>query len=219
MISTVILEDEEDAQFLLSTILKDYCPEIEVVGIAANKKDCLSLIRAEKPQLAFCDIQLEDCHVFEILDALGVLDFQVVFTTAYDQYAIKSFDYQAIHYILKPYSPDDIKEAVSRVIKTRSSLQVLSQSDKEEKNAIIKKLPLKTTEGLHLIDIDSIVRVQAERSYSNIYYGEGKKLVISRPLKDIEDKLSQKKFMRVHSSHLINLHQIDQVDKKEKGVI
>ena len=216
MISSVILEDEEDAQFLLSTILKDYCPEIKVEGMAANKEDGLALIREKKPKLVFCDIQLEDCHVFEILDELGIIDFQVIFTTAYDQYALKAFEYNALHYILKPYSPQDVKESLRRI--DHSLLSPLPSTSHETKSNI-KKLPLKTTEGVHLIDVDSIIRVQAERSYSHIFYGGGKKLVVSRPLKDIQEKLEHHQFFRVHNSHLISIHQVDQVDKESKGTI
>lgn len=218
MLYSIIIEDELDAQNLLSNILKEYCPSVQVVGIASNMQEGIKLINSLQPKLVFLDIQLGERTGFQLLDQLVNPNFQLIITTAYPDFAVKAFQYEALDYVLKPYTPNNIISAVKRSEKKLNSdsvYQKLESLISEQRN--VAKINLHTAEGIILINIEDIIRVEADRAYSCIYLVNGQKELVSKPLKEIQEMLPSHLFYRLHTSHLINLHQLEKYSKEDGG--
>ncbi len=217
----VIIEDEQDAVELLSSIIERYLPDLTVVGHAGHKSEIIDLLAETKPDLVFCDIQLADANAFEVLDSLDRIDFKLIFTTAYDQYALKAFDYFSVGYVLKPYAPDRIISIIDHI---RSSESSAIMSDKLKD--IIKSLgnesqviSLPTTEGIERLNISDILMVTADRSYSTVQTVQGRKITISKTLLHIESLIESDKFIRPHLSYLVNLDHVIRYNKADGGTL
>lgn len=220
MLRTIIIEDEVDAQNLLSSILEEYCPDIESISIASSVKDGISLIKESDPHILFLDIQLGLDEGFQILDEFIKPNFKVIFTTAYSDYALKAFEYQAIDYILKPFGPKQVIESVSRAAKSIQNERMFEKLDQlngnKSKNT---KISIPTAEGLLLLDQDEIIRVQADRSYCKVFLTGDNVKVVSKPLKQISSILPTDLFIRPHSGHLVNLKYISKLSRKDGGYL
>lgn len=222
MVRTAIIEDEVDAQSLLSSIIKEYCPSLQLVGIAGNISDGIALIEESKPDLVFLDIELEGGTSFQLLDRLKHMSFRIIFTTAYDQYALKAFKYETIDYILKPYSPQDVIKSIERVRRTQHDIAIFNRLEyliEQNDTSQNTKINIQTCEGISLISISDIVRLEADRSYCFVYLSDGERLLVSKPLKDFESQLPEDQFFRVHSTHLINMEYINKYIKEDGGFI
>jgi len=218
---TIIIEDEVDAQSLLRKIITEYCNEVEIVGVVPDVKSAISLIEKMKPDFIFLDIQINGGTGFEVLDNLQEIDFDIIFTTAFEEYALKAFDYQAIHYLLKPYSPKGVIEAVNRVKNKKSDIklirQLAAQYSKEKK--IKNRLTIHTSEGIEIIEIERIISVEADRAYCYVYMEAGQKLMVSKPLRILEEALVDYNFFRSHDSHLINLDKLKKYVSEDGGYL
>ena len=157
MIRTIVVEDEKHAADLLSQIIKEHCPELSLLGCASKREETLDLIKATDPQLIFLDIQLSDCTAFDILDSLEETNFKVIFTTAYDQYAIKAFEYKTIDYILKPFAPKDIISAVQKLDEDQYNFQELKKLTKQLADLTSNRIGIQTLKGISMIDIKDVV--------------------------------------------------------------
>lgn len=218
MKTAIIIEDELDAQHLLSKIIDEYCPDINVSGCASNVQDGISLIESLDPDIVFLDIQLGERTGFQLLDSLSNKSFKLIITTAYQEFALKAFKYEAIDYVLKPYSPKSILLAISKVQKQTIDNEVYKRLESllsEQKKS--SKISLPTTEGYTMVCTEDIVHVAADRSYSHVHLASKKKLMISRSLKEIEALLPSSIFFRLHTSHLINLDHLDMYNKEDGG--
>ena len=156
-----------------------------------------------------------------MLDSFSELDFDVVFSTAYEEYALRAFDYEAIHYILKPYSPKNVVEAVNRVKKKKSDLKLIQQLAEKfsREKKLSNRLTIHSNEGIEFVDIDRIIRLEADRSYCSIYLEEGQKLTVSKPLGILDDELATYQFFRSHESHLINLQKLKKYINEDGGYL
>jgi len=222
MFHTVIIEDEVDAQSLLSGIIREYCPSLQLVGIASNIKDGIALLEKTKPELVFLDIEIEDGTSFQLLDRLKHMSFKVIFTTAYDQYALKAFKYGAIDYLLKPYSPQDVLKSIERVRRTQYDQAIFNRLDyliKQNTSTGRNKISIPTSEGMNLVSVNDIIRLEADRSYCYVFLSDGERMLVSKPLKDFERQLPSDLFFRVHSTHLINMDYIKKYIKEDGGSI
>jgi len=218
MNTAIIIEDELDAQELLSVILKEYCPSIQLTGIAANITEGVQLIESLQPDLVFLDINLGDFTGFQLLDKLENRSFKLVVTTAYEEFAIQAFQYEAIDYVLKPYTPKSIIAAVGRVSKSIQSHHLYNKLDAiVNRNTNIPKINLPTADGIILINTEEIIYVIADRAYCQIHLTNGQKKMASKSLKEIEDVLPKSLFFRSHASHLINLNQVEKYSKEDGG--
>lgn len=220
MIKALIIEDEIHAIDLLSEILSKYCKNISLLGTASDFESSVALINEVDVDLVFMDIQLKDCISFDILDAIDEKSFEIVFTTAYNSYAIKAFEYGAMHYLLKPYSPASVVEAVDRVAQRESAdvnslKEVLATFAKPAERFI----SIKTNEGIYRVEVKAIVRVEADRSYCTVELNNGKSIITSKPLKEIEELLKGYSFFRTHQSHLINLDFVKQYLHEDGGIV
>ncbi len=210
--TTVIIENEKDSQSLLKKILNEFCPQVEILSIVGSVNAAKHQLKQHQPDFVFLDIQIDGGTAFDLLDQMEEREFEVIFTTAYDEYAVKAFKYEALHYILKPYNPIDIQEAISRITPQIALTQtnILAGLRNE-----IRRLRVNTNSGFQLYDIDKIIRVEADRSYCNIYLEDELKITISKPLSHLEQQLKDYNFFRSHESHLINLDKLVEYDSEE----
>ncbi len=218
----VIIENERDSLNLLMNLIKEYCPDLNYLGSAGTITEGVKTISSLQPDLVFFDIELDDGKSFEILDKLGHKDFKVIFTTAYDQYAIEAFQHEALDYILKPYTPSHIIKAVTKAKESIKkdfmfeAFQDLLQRNTNKKQSIT----IATSEGIDVIKIDEILRCQAKQSYCEIYLVNGDKKLVSKALSEVEKLLSfTNVFFRTHASHLVQLKYVKQISSKDGDII
>jgi len=199
MVSCIIVEDEYDAQELLSKIIAEYCPELTLLGTASDIATARALIAEKSPQLLFLDIQLQSENSFALLDQINHENYKIIFTTAYEEYALKSFKYNTSDYLLKPYSP---AEVVSALDKVKRNMKVSADYIARAKETIT----LYTQDGRTIVKIENIKRLKADRSYCVIYLNNPElSIMVSKPLKDLEERLPPDRFFRSHASHMVNL--------------
>jgi two-component system, LytTR family, response regulator len=224
MIRAIVIDDEKASRDTLNGMLKRYCHNVDVVGEAGGYQSGLDEIKKHQPDVIFLDIQMPDGSGFKLLEDVGEINFEIIFTTAYDQYAVKAIKYAALDYLLKPIVPDDLVNAVAKVEQKKNSGQINKQIrvlvdnilHKEES----KKLILSTFEKIHVVNIEDIIRCESDDCYTHFYFVDHKTLMVSKTLKDIEKLLSEEEdFIRPHRSHLINVKYIRAIEKSENGFI
>ena len=219
---TIIIEDEEQAVSALLADLKKHCPELEVVGTTGSVEEGIELIRHSNPQLVFLDIQLSDGLGFDILETFKNSNFKIIFTTAYSQYAIKAIKFSALDYLLKPINSKELKIAVEKAIQSDNETNQ-SQLENFIRNQNLlnpnKKIAFQTSQGVFLHELQTIIRCNSEGNYTSIYFTNGKRLLIGKPLKEYEDILSGFGFERIHHSHIINLNHLVSYLNKDGGYV
>ncbi len=223
-LKAIIIDDEQGGRDTLTNFIKLYCKEVEVVGEADGVASGLELIRSQKEPLdiVFLDIQLKDGLSFQILDQLDEINFEVVFATAYNQFAIKAFNYSAVGYLLKPIDPEELKAAVDRTINGRSPqmkkrLEVLSNHFNNPNT--FEKMSISAVDGIYFINIKDIVRCEGEDNYTHIFLNTDEKITVSKTIKEYEKLLTPVNFYRVHKSHVVNLNCITKFVKGEGGYL
>ena len=219
---SLIIEDELKSTNVLKSLLQEFCPEVNNCGEAITIKNAVPLIEQLHPDVVFLDIELPNENGFKLLDYFPSPSFDIVFTTAYDQYAIRAFRLAAVDYLLKPIGISQLKEAVSKVIKKRSQLRDMETYSILKDNIINKKpvkIALPTKNGFSFVKLDDIMYCQANRSYTFFYLVEGKKIIISKPLKWFEQSLDNLNFFRVNRSYLINLDYIQSYSRANGGEV
>jgi len=220
-IQAVIVDDEDNSLEALTILLQKYCPDVQVIGTAQTVTDAVELIDNLKPELVFLDIALPDGQGFEILEEVGFTAFEVIFTTAYDQYALKAFDFSALDYLLKPISAEKLQQAVERFEKIRKDenygerVSVLKESLNNRNERII----LSSMDGFDVYKIADIVRCEANGSYTTFYIKSGHRVITSKTLNNFERLLADLSFVRVHSKHLINLDYVKKYISGRGGYI
>jgi len=224
MIKTVIIDDEENNIGTLQSLLTQFCPEIEIIGTAGNAKQAFTIINELQPQLVFLDIEMPMGNGFDLLEKLMPVNFEVIFVTAFDQYAITAFKYAALDYLLKPVSIDDLKRAVNRSAiriaekNVNNRIESLIANFRSEAQGL-KKIGLPTAEGLVFEEIENIMHLQAESNYTLVYIRNKKKMTITKSLKEFEDLLPASIFCRLHHSHIVNLNYITKYYKGRGGYV
>lgn len=198
----VIIDDMEAARTALKADLESYCPDIEIIGEAQGVVSGAKLIKEVKPELIFLDIQMPDGSGFDLLEILPELDFDIIFTTASDAYALKAFKVSAVDYLMKPIDPDDLIEAVKRAKDQNNSTERLSLLKENMQGS--KKIALNTLEKIQIVNIEDIIRCESSVNYTTFYFMDGTKLLVTKTLKEFDKMLSEYNFFRVHQSHLIN---------------
>lgn len=224
-IRAIIVEDELRSRETLTGLLRRYCSDtVEVVTEADGYRSGLEAIRKYKPEVVFLDIQMPDGSGFKLLETLDEISFEVIFTTAYDQYAIKAIRYSALDYLLKPIVPAELKLAVDKALRKKGDgtinqhIKVLLENERE-KTAPSKKIILSTAEGMHVIDIRDIIRCESDDYYTRFFMRDRKPIMVSKTLKEHEELLSEFGFLRPHKSHLVNIQYIKSYVKNEGGFL
>jgi two-component system, LytTR family, response regulator len=224
MINTIIVDDEVHCLDTLNILLNDYCPEIQVTGKCMSGKKALEAIERIKPELVFLDIEMPSMTGFELLEQFVKIPFSVIFTTSYDQYAIKAIRFSALDYLLKPIDHKELVVAVTKV--KQQNVQPSVEQFRMLMDQIIHKdngftkIAVPTTEGFELIPADQLVRCEAFDNYTHLYLKNKTRIVACRSLKEVEEQLHIfTSFIRVHNSYLVNLNEVTKYIRGEGGYL
>lgn len=217
----VIIDDEHYACQALVTLLKRHCPQVEVVAVCNDAREAANTVRSLQPQLVFLDIEMPYYNGFEVLEQLKSIQFDCIFTTSYDQYAIRAIRFSALDYLLKPVDPEELKAAVQKAEQHKHSLlqqqmELLLQRF-QQPQPVINRIALPSVDGLQIIPVDTILHCSSSSNYTILALKENQKLVVARTLKEIEEMLEEYHFLRVHHSWLVNLNEVKKYTKGEGG--
>ena len=220
-IRAFIVDDEYHARENLMMMLEEFCPSVEVIGQADGVKEALKKIPALKPELLFLDIRMPSgAEGFDLLEQLADSDFQVIFVTAFKDYAIRAFQANAIHYLLKPVDPEELQQSLEKVLEYRSVFQLDEGNQKHYKTSLrelgknidsteeLTRITLNHSKGFKIVELSQIIRLEASGNCTWIIFKEGSKYFDTRTLGIYENLLPTSSFMRVHKSHIINLNEL-----------
>jgi two-component system LytT family response regulator len=224
IITAFIADDEFQSREVIKLLLGELFPEIKIVGEADNVQDALSGIEDKKPQLVFLDIQIRNETAFALLDKMGTVEFEIIFTTAHNEYAVKAFRYSALDYLLKPIDAGELKTAVEKA-KERISWKQNSIAEQirllnhhlDHSKVTAGKIAIPSPEGMAFVSIQDIIYCHGHGNYTELLMLDGTKVISSRTLKLYEDILTEHTFFRAHKSYLINLAHIKSYLRGEGG--
>lgn len=220
MIKAIIIDDIEQARITFKKDLEVYAPDIVVIGEASGVIEGAKLLKQLQPDILFLDIQMQDGSGFDLLDILPGIPFKIIFITASDAHAIKAFRYAAIDYLLKPVDPDELVQALSKFrsdnANEEAKYSLLNDSLKNH-SKINERLALHAQDKIHIVNINEIIRCESTVNYTEFFFKDSKRIVVSKTLKDFEDILGDQGFYRVHQSHLVNTRLIKEFVKTEGG--
>ncbi len=218
MLKILIVDDEPKARKAIAGLLEKNFNNLTITS-AHSVQSAIEAININNPDLLLLDVQLEDGTGFDLLGKLKQINFKIIFVTAYDKYAITAFKFSAFDYILKPINPDELIQAVHKadeiINKENIGIKLNALLSNREKEA--KKIVLKTANSLHVTNIQDITRCEADGNYTRIFFNDGKKLLVSKTLKEFDELFSEYGFFRVHNAHLINLAYIERCEKTKGG--
>lgn len=225
MLKAILIDDEPECLVTLAHDLSVHCPGIEILAQCNSGKEAIKLIHAHTPDVLFLDIDMPHINGFDLLEMVPNVDFEVIFTTAFDKYAIQAFKISAVDYLLKPIDVEALKDAVEKVRivrekgNTSKQITFLIQQIKDLENNTVRKIALPTFDGLEFIHMDDILYCQSDGAYSHVYFTNGTKMYISKTLRYLEDALCNYHFFRVHNSYIVNLNHVKQYSKTDGGLI
>jgi two-component system LytT family response regulator len=224
VIQAVIVEDELSSRNNLKNLLAQYAKDIEIVGEAESIDDAVITFKglAKQPDVAFLDINLSDGLVFSLLNKLRPFQFEIIFVTAFEEYAVKACEYSSIGYILKPIDPDALKEAIDRIPKNGKNqmekrLEIFN-SHYNNPN-VFSKMSIAAVDGIYFVNITDIIRFEAEDNYTHIFLQTGEKITASKTIKAYEELLASYNFYRVHKRHVINLNCMKKYLKGDGNIV
>ncbi|MDE1207070.1 LytR/AlgR family response regulator transcription factor [Tenacibaculum larymnensis] len=221
-LSAILVDDMPTALEMLQNDLTQFHPEIEIIGTAKSVVEASKALRKQQPDILFLDIMLGDGTGFDILEIHPNLTSKIIFVTASDEYAIKAFKFAAIDYVLKPYSNEDLANAINKakdqIKPDKEQLTVLQQSITKP-NQRPKKISLNTSDKIMVVNLDDIVRCQSDNNYTEFFMNDGQKILVGKTLKHFADMLKEYDFLRVHQSHLINIQFIKEFIKSDGGYL
>ena len=228
MTRALLIEDEPEGLQNLQNLLDKYCPDVEVVGTGGSNADLIRMTADENENqydVAFLDIDLPDGLVFQGLQQLEDIPFDIIFVTAYNQYALTAFDFSAIDYVLKPIEPDDLRRAVSRIrvgrknSSTKQRVELLQQNYSPNMPNAFEKIGISGLDGVHFVRLRDIVRLEAEDNYTHFILKTNNKITASKTIKAYEDTLLRLNFVRVHKKHIVNMNYMKTYIKGEGGYL
>ncbi len=219
-IRTVLIDDEKNSLIILTKLLERHCPQVEVIATGQSVAEGIKIINEHKPELVFLDISMPDGEGFEVLEKIDETALEVVFVTAYNQYAIKAFEFSALHYLVKPVTGAQLKEAVERFEQTIT--EDISEKIEVLNNNMHKKLDrliLPTSSGLNIILLEEIFRCESSNNYTTFFLRNNKKIVVSKSIQVYEKMLSNSGFCRIHNKHIVNMQYIKKYVKGRGGYV
>jgi len=224
MIKALIIDDEKHCCDNLQWQLKQYCPEVEVIAACANAKQGLDEIHQRQFNLIFLDVEMPGMSGFEMLQQLAEINFDIIFTTAFNQYAIRAIKFGALDYLVKPIDRDELRAAIDKVIKhsngnSLKQLTALLTHIRKSNDLSFQKIALPTMHGYELIPLNNIMYCESKSNYTNICLNNNQQILVSRTLKDIEELLDAEPFFRIHNSYLVNLQYAIRYTKGEGGFL
>ncbi|MGD9992304.1 MAG: LytR/AlgR family response regulator transcription factor [Salinivirgaceae bacterium] len=223
MIKAILIDDEKELRQMSRMLLSQNFPTIEIVGEADSVQTGIDLIQLTKPNLVFMDIEINGGTGFNILQQVKPYSFKLIFVTAFNQFAIKAIKFSAIDYILKPVNEYEFINAVENAIQSIESQHLNAQLanffEHYEKKTQSKKIVLRTSEAMHIVDIAEIIYCKSDNSYTTFYLHQQKEILVSKSIKEYTNLLEEFNFIRPHQSFLVNLNFIKKVDKTDGGFL
>lgn len=222
-ITVVIIEDEERSRNVLKKMVAKHCPNLKILGEADDVDKGIEIINQYKPMLIFMDIQLKDGSGFDILKNLGKINSKIIFTTAFDNYAIKAFKFSALDYLLKPIEINELVNSVKRLEESELMQQtyqidnLISNLEKPQNEPPL--LIVSTIKNFEFLNINEIIRCKAAGAYSEVFMKDHSKYIVSKVIKEFEFLLKEHGFIRVHQSHLINLREVKRYIKGDNLIV
>jgi two-component system, LytTR family, response regulator len=222
MVKAIIIDDESYCCEALATLLEDHA-QIQVVAICHSATEGMKAILRHKPGVVFLDVEMPRINAFEMLNQLQSIEFEIIFTTSYDHYALKAIRFSALDYLLKPIDSDELAKAMEKVIlrsqkPIEQQLQLLLQK-MQKPSSLVSKIALPTMEGLQMIPIDSIIYCESDSNYTTIFLKNKRKIVVSRTLKELDEMLEGYSMLRVHRCFVINLNEVEKYIKGDGGYL
>jgi len=224
MIRTVLIDDEPNNIDTLQHLLERYCPQVQIVGRAESAQSGEEIIKGTEPDLVFLDIEMPYGNAFDLLNALNPIQFEVIFVTAFDNYAINAIKYSALDYLLKPVNIKELQLAVQKAAdrlmqkNMHKRIDTLFYNLSAPKSAY-QRLALPTLDGLVFVNTEDVIRMEAKSNYTVIYFKNGSSVTVSKTLKEFEDILSADQFSRIHHSHIINHYFVKKYHRGRGGYI
>lgn len=222
MIKAIIIDDESFHRETIQLLLADYFPDVQVVAQAEGVNEAVAVLELHRPDLVFLDIEIKGGTGFHVLQKLKKRDFRLIFITAFNEFAIQAIKFSAIDYILKPINEFEFKAGVERAIQEIEKQEApapidnlfINYQDKTE-----KKLVLRTSQELHVVNVADVVRCEADNAYTTFFTASGEKIVVSKGLSEYAELLENFGFLRPHQSHLVNIRYIKKMDKSDGGFL
>jgi len=223
-IKSIIVDDERSARVSLERFVIDYCPDVEVVAMAENIQEARKLIESMKPQLIFLDIEMPHGNAFDLLEGLKEINFEVIFVTAFSQYAIQAFNLSAAHYLLKPINIDELVLSVDKVkekliAQEGSNYTSILLENLQQLNARKRKVIVPLLEGFDILKLEEILYMEADDNFVHIHLQNGSSMMACRSLKFYEEQLLPSGFFRIHRKLLINLEHVKRYRKTKSGIV
>lgn len=225
MISAVIIEDEQNNIDNLTILLKQNCPQVNIVGVAYNANEGENIILLQQPDIVFLDIQMPGKNGFELLKSLKITNFELIFVTAFDQYGIQAVKFSALDYLLKPINTNELINAVNKATsrvnekKQNQKLENLLQILEEQKQIELHRIALSSSKETRFVRTQDIIRCESSNNYTSFYLLDGEKIIASKPIFEYEEILFRYGFIRCHQSHLVNKIHIKSWVKEDGGFL
>ncbi|PWH84234.1 DNA-binding response regulator [Algibacter marinivivus] len=219
-LQAIIVEDEETSREILKNYLKKYCPNVTVLGEASNVEEALVLIRNNDLDLVFLDVEMPYGNAFDLLDKVGDINFETIFVTAYNHYAIDALNAHASYYLMKPISIDELIKAVDYVTEIKTKEDILQDQVLVPKtNHVEGKITIPQLDGFEVLNTSDILYCKADDNYTEIYLNNNKKKIVSKTLKYFEEALTHSGFARIHKSYLVNVNEVVKYVKGKGGSV
>jgi len=218
----VIIDDENRTRDLIARMIDSFGFDVVTIPEGENVQSGIEAIEKHQPDIVFLDIQMPDGTGFDVIRSIDNKTFEVIFITAHEEFAIKAIKFSALDYLLKPIDSTELKAALEKALDTIDEKKESSQFEALQKNinpTEKRRLVLKTQESVHVVELDQIIRCEADRNYTSFFLKDNKKILVSKTLKDYETLLSGHNFLRVQQSHLVNIDYVDRYDKKNGGAV
>ncbi|MGB0984873.1 MAG: LytR/AlgR family response regulator transcription factor [Saprospiraceae bacterium] len=223
IINAIIIDDEERARRTLRLLIEEFCPNVKILGSYKSVPEGVLAINKLKPQLVFLDIEMPEYNGFELLGFFRDIDFEIIFVTAYNQYALKAFEVSAVDYLLKPVDSDLLIKAINKAslrLQNGSMQNRLSVLQENTKSEVFKRIALPVSDGLLFVEIEEIVLLEAEGAYTSVFFKGGTQILVSKRLKFFEEVLKNRTaFYRPHRSFIVNINFVKKLNRSESTLI
>ncbi|MDC8003108.1 LytTR family DNA-binding domain-containing protein [Aureisphaera galaxeae] len=223
-LTCIIIDDEKKDRENMRLLLESYCPQVTIIGEAEDRTSIHKVLSENKPDVVFMDIQLGAISIFDVLNELDQIDFKIIFVTAFDEYAIKGYQYDAIDYLLKPVDPKRLIKVVDKVknlLENTPAKEDILADFKSFYSKVMEgpKISITDSKGVHVVNVSDILYCTSDGNYTTFLMADEKEIIISKNLKYFEEKLSEYNFIRIHKSYLVNIDKISFIIKEHGGSV
>jgi len=221
-LKTIIVEDEKEGRDYLISIINNFCPSLTIVDVCSNANEAILSISEKAPDLVLMDIEMPGGNGFEVLGKIENRNFNIIFITAYDEYALKAIKFSAIDYLLKPIDKEELLAAIQRcnLVSKRDNMRITNLvQEKKDRISKFKKIILFNGDDYEIVELEKIIRCESNKNYTKFYFSNNKQITVSKTIKEFESLLEEFDFFRVNKFCLINIHHIKKVSKNDGGVL